>query len=337
MAGKGDKFTDIVYDYCKLHEYMPSRTLAKLIAQHIPELYAGRDELSRIESIRYRVRLRRNTVGKKARRQQGLRAEKKSMGYIPPSLHSIKKDYEVQQTGQILMVGDIHAPFHDVNAIRTMLDYCVDEYEIKAVIYVGDTMDCPSVSKFSQGPDTPSIQDEIPYVEDILDTFQEAFPKAKHIWKDGNHEMRLPRYLNRCASELASVIKAGAGDLVKVRERGMDYVGPLQLIRAGRLFVVHGNEVGINSVGVNPARSLYLKTRETALCFHLHNTSSHTDKTLKGSFPTCWSAGCLCDLQPDYAPHGNKFNHGFVVQELHESGQFELENMRILNGKVVRG
>ena len=325
-----DKITELVKQYCELMPSVPSRTLARVIFKDHPDTGS-------IDSLRSRIRSRRGTMGAKLRNSIRDIVESTATGYIPPAIHDKREPYVITQTGHILFVGDIHVPFHDKTAIELMLNYVTANYKIKAVCYMGDILDCIGISKFAKSARPPTMMDELEYAEDVMDTFQEAFPKAKHIWKDGNHEQRLPRYLYTNAPELHDIIDIGAGDLIGVQKRGMDYVGALQLIHAGKLTVVHGNEVGINSVGVNPARALYLKTRSTTMCFHLHNTSSHTDKDIHGRFPTCWSVGCMCDLSPDYAPYGNRFNLGFAVQELHKSGDFELENMRILNGKVVRG
>lgn len=328
-----DKYTEMVKQACLLHTDIPSRTLAKMLVDAAEK---RGENIGTVEHVRSRVRHHRGAVGKLHRRHSSC-IETDITGYIPPPLHAKKTPYILQQTGFVLLVGDIHAPFHETEPIRLMLDWCASNYKIAAVVFAGDTMDCPSVSKFSNMSTPPTLDEEIPFVEDILDTFKDAFPKAKHIWKDGNHEMRIPRYAHTNAPALAKHIKeCGAGDLMDVRKRGMDYVGCQQLIQAGKLTILHGHEVSINSVGVNPARSLYLKTHDTAVCFHLHNTSSHTDKTLRGKFPTCWSVGCLCDLQPDYRPYGNRYNWGFAVVELHKSGDFELQNFRVLNGKVVR-
>jgi hypothetical protein len=50
---------------------------------------------------------------------------------------------------------------------------------------------------------------------------------------------------------------------------------------------------------------------------------------------TCWSIGCLCGLHPEYAPL-NKWVHGFaIVHGESEDGYFEVENKRIVEGRIV--
>jgi hypothetical protein len=49
----------------------------------------------------------------------------------------------------------------------------------------------------------------------------------------------------------------------------------------------------------------------------------------------CWSTGCLADLRPEYA-RLNKYNWGFAAVDVHADGSFDVQNMRITKGGVVR-
>jgi hypothetical protein len=49
----------------------------------------------------------------------------------------------------------------------------------------------------------------------------------------------------------------------------------------------------------------------------------------------CWSTGCLCDLRPEYAKF-NKWNWGFAVATVHERGQFDVNNYRVMSDGSVR-
>ena len=326
-----DKYTEIVSQYCELMPSVPSRSLARLILKEHPDMSGGD-----IDKIRSRVRIARGKHGARMRGTARKIVESNIDGYLPPPMHSKREPYVLTQTGHILHIGDIHVPFHEPAAIRLMLQYVTDHYDIKALAINGDFWDCLSISKFGKDKRPPTMQEEKDYAEDVLETLEDAFPKAKKILKLGNHEARLARYLYTNVPDMYEMINESVADLFGCVQRGWDVVGDKQLIKAGKLWVCHGGEVGINSVGVNPARSLYLKTKATALCFHLHSPSSHVEKTLDGRYPQCWSAGCLCDLQPDYCPHSNRHMHGFAIQHIEKDGNFCLENMKILHDRVVR-
>ena len=66
---------------------------------------------------------------------------------------------------------------------------------------------------------------------------------------------------------------------------------------------------------------------------HRHQTSEHAFKTADNKHIHCWSLGCLCDMQPEYAVL-NKWNHGFATIELYGK-QFAVVNKRIIEGVVL--
>lgn len=59
----------------------------------------------------------------------------------------------------------------------------------------------------------------------------------------------------------------------------------------------------------------------------------HTETSVAGKLIACWSTGCLCGLHPAYA-RVNKWTHSAAWLSL-EHGQFNVELIRILNGKVL--
>jgi hypothetical protein len=56
-------------------------------------------------------------------------------------------------------------------------------------------------------------------------------------------------------------------------------------------------------------------------------------RPLDGSVFAGWSMGCLCDLNPHYAPR-NHWNHGVVTVDLDKTGEFTVSNRIIINGRV---
>jgi len=84
---------------------------------------------------------------------------------------------------------------------------------------------------------------------------------------------------------------------------------------------------------VNPARGLFMRTKQSALMGHVHRVSEHTEKAHDGKLIGCWSTGCLCELQPDYSPYNN-FGHGFAHVILEKDGTFTVLKKKIINGKV---
>jgi hypothetical protein len=115
---------------------------------------------------------------------------------------------------------------------------------------------------------------------------------------------------------------------------GAEFIDNKRIIKAGKLNIIHGHEFGKTSSGVNPARSFYLKAKESVLAGHLHQVSEHTEPNLSGIITTAWSTGCLCELHPEYAPI-NKWSHGFAHVKVNKDKTFNVRNLKILNGNVI--
>ncbi len=174
-------------------------------------------------------------------------------------------------------------------------------------------------------------------VEESLSWLRSAFPKARIIYKKGNHEERLEKYLWLKAPELWGLPQLMMDQILHLEKYGVELIGDQRIIMCGKLPVLHGHEFrsGI-SAPVNPARGLYLRLAHTALIGHLHRSSTHAEPDLFGSETVCWSQGCLCDVHPPYSRVGNKWNVGFATVDVFKDGKFDLRNFKIAKGGEVR-
>ena len=164
---------------------------------------------------------------------------------------------------------------------------------------------------------------------------RKAFPKAQILYKIGNHEDRMERFLVKNAPVFLGVPDFEVAELLKFRDMGIELVKSLQLVRFGKLPVYHGHELpqGISSP-VNPARGLWMRVQETCVAGHWHRVSEHTEKTgISDKISSCWSLGCLCDMKPDYASV-NRWSAGFATVETDKGGEFEFHNKKIIQGRV---
>jgi len=117
-------------------------------------------------------------------------------------------------------------------------------------------------------------------------------------------------------------------------ELNITFIPDKQIIHAGKLTILHGHELGASVFSpVNIARGLFLRAKDSALCGHHHQASEHTEPNINGKITTCWSVACLCELHPDYMPI-NKHHHGFAHVRVLDTGEFEVSNYRIVNGKI---
>jgi hypothetical protein len=175
---------------------------------------------------------------------------------------------------------------------------------------------------------------ELQMGRDFLKMLKEMF-NCPIYYKIGNHEKRYEDYLMIKAPELLGIDDFKLEQLLRFREFGVTLVKDKQMAMAGKLPILHGHEwYGGFAPPVNPARGLFMKAKESALVGHHHRTSEHTEKTLGGHVITTWSTGCLCGLEPEYAPY-NGYNSGFAFVEVAKNGHYNVKNIRIIDGNIV--
>jgi hypothetical protein len=242
----------------------------------------------------------------------------------------------VDRDTRALVLGDIHLPYHNTPALTASLREG-QRKESGIILLNGDTLDFHRLSRFQKDPRARSAKAEIAAANQLLDCIDDLFPHARKIWKDGNHDERYDHYLAAHAEEIFDLVKEHASlpKLLELESRGWEYVSEKRPIMLGKLPVIHGHEYPTAMLGpVNAARGLFLRAKGIALTNHYHQTSEHSEPTIKDDLITCWSLGCLCDLHPMYARF-NKWNHGAATIELARGGDFRVHNFRIRAGKLM--
>ena len=232
-----------------------------------------------------------------------------------------------------LIMSDLHIPYHDIRAISEIINYGIAK-GIKAILLNGDIMDCYMLSKFQPDPRMRKFSEELSATREFIDQLQK-WTGAKIFFKAGNHEERLEKILVVKAPELLDIPDFELDILLRFGEKKVDYVKDKRLVYIGNLPILHGHEIGMRSVIVNPARSLFLKTKRTSMCSHLHLPSMHSGKTVDDKIITTWSTGHLGDPHPRYAPF-NEWVHGGARVEVDDTGDFEVINLRMINNKLHR-
>jgi len=324
LKGKDQIITDAVRRF----HHLPAKT----IARHVLAVYGDLLE-NDIEKIRSRIR---GKLGKQGDVKRGNATDKSLFRGAPVAMpktwREVRTSYHLPQ-GLWLVLSDIHVPYHEPVPIEAAVQHGQAE-KVDGIFINGDLQDCAAVSYWPSKK--RDFNGEIEAVIDFFDWLRGQFPKAKIVYKPGNHEYRLPRYYMSKAPELIETPYMAMESVLGFEERGIEFLDYFQLVYAGKLPIIHGHEVHNISRTVSPARGLFLRTKTFSACSHCHSTSSHTPKTIEGKLLSTWSFGCLCDLQPEYNPFGNDWNWGFAVINIEKDGNFEVENKKILqSGKVV--
>ena len=236
-------------------------------------------------------------------------------------------------SNRIAILPDLHVPYHSVEALTCALRWC-KEHDINT-FFLSEWLDCHSLSRWVRDPRKRRFTEEREILWHILDIVQNEFPNAVFYYRSGNHEARYEDYMKTHAPELFDVSDFEFDVLMKFGERGIHYIGDKIRVQMGKLFSLHGHEFARAMIGpVNPARGLFLRTKQSAICEHHHQTSEHSEPMLNGDVITCWSIGCLSELNPEYMPL-NKWNHGFARVLVNPDDTFKVTNLRIFEGKML--
>lgn len=254
---------------------------------------------------------------------------------VPPAVPSRHTTAQLpDDVKRYVVLSDIHVPFHDRKAVKVAIAKA-KAMECDGVLLLGDIADCYSMSHFLRDPRLRKPSKEVQAIRMLLGAIKDELNPKRFIWKAGNHEDRLITYMIQHAPDFFDMAPELCSwrTIIGLEQMGIDYMDSHEFLRHGRLNIVHGHEWRGGLISpVNPARGAYLKTHECTLLGHAHQTSGHTESTMRGAAVSCWSIGCLCDLHPEYSKV-NKWNHGFAV--LHTGRDWHIDNFKVIGSDVL--
>jgi len=328
--------TSIARDYRTKYPDMPTKKLARIMYSENNLLFTN-EETAR-SALRY-IEGKNGTGHRLVKAVTGsefFKAEDRPRNpyNLPASDETAFEPFIFKGHKKVLILSDIHVPYHSIDAITAALHYA-KKSKPDALLLNGDTIDCHRLSRFIKDPKKRNFKLELDTFKALFDIFEKEL-KCKIYFKIGNHEERYEHFLYEKASELVGIEEFEFENIIKARARGIEIIGDKRPMKLNNLWGIHGHEyVGGISAPVNPARGLFLKAKVSTFQGHNHQTSEHTEPTLTGKMVTTWSLGCLSELHPAYMPL-NKWNHGFAEVDLDPNGEdFEFNNKRIFKGKIV--
>ena len=306
-----------------------SHQIARMAYKDSPELFSG------VDNARSMVRYARGAMGKGHKHKATHEPTKHTPAGMPKSIPTFKdwKPYEITGPAKVLVLSDIHVPFHDERAVGAAIEWGKKE-GCNRVLLNGDLADNHSISRWETDPRERDFAEEIRLTTQMLKHIRDTFPKAEIVWKRGNHEERYESYLRQKAAELLGVDAFQFEAIYGTKELGVVVVGECRPVHVGKLPVIHGHEYKFAiSNPVNPARGLFLRAKESALCGHHHLMSTHREKSLSEHEHTTYSTGCLCQMRYKYAPINNH-TQGFATIEIDKEGAWRVDNLKVIKGKV---
>lgn len=326
----------VVLEYLQNFPSTSKRTLAEIIYKENRVLFVDEEDARGI--IRYYTGASGETKKKSTVAAKSLVEHKTHFSFdnpygLPPSEAKPFEPYIIPKANNnILFLSDIHLPYQDNKALSLALSYG-KEKNINTIYLNGDILDIYKGSFHEQDPKKRDLEYELQVGRDFLDTLKSHFPTAKIFYKEGNHEMRWERFLRVKAPIVLGMEEFRLPILLKLAEKGVTWIPNNQLVKAGKLNIIHGNEYN-GGGGINVARTLWLRAGDNVIAGDKHKTQTGLKTNIDKKIVGTWSVGCLCELNPDYLPF-NEWNLGFAHIEIFNSGEFAVHNKQIINGRIL--
>ncbi len=333
--GKVDIARGIVDKYTNLgekHKRGYSKAyIATVLFEENPDVYKDR------EDARYYVRYVTKSAGVSVRSRTGNVDELLSKRFalisnpteeLPnPEPYIIPKQYK-----NTLIIADLHSKFYDRSATEIAINYGVKK-GCDSVIIDGDFMDYYGFSKFDRSAITMNgFWDEREWGVDMLQLLQECFGRV--FLKKGNHDIRRELSHERLAVQFPDVLDlARYSEYLFFDDSNVEIIEDYRHIVYGKANIIHGHEYQ-GGGGIHVAYNRLNKTMDNTISAHSHTTQSDFRPDINGNLYGSWSIGCLCNLHPRYNPK-NRWTQGFARIEKDESGEFEMLNRMIYNGKTI--
>lgn len=234
-----------------------------------------------------------------------------------------------KQYKKALIINDVHSKFHDRRALEVAINFGVKQ-NCDICIINGDLFDFYQFSRFDKNNRIKyEFHSEREWVQDFLLMLQKTFGKV--IFKKGNHDIRREMYIQKIDLPEIEGLES-LSDYAFFDGSTVEIVEDYNIVEFGKLKLIHGHEYQ-GGGGIHVAYNRLNKAMDNLMSGHSHVTQSNMKKTITGKFYGSWTVGCLCSLGARYNPQNN-WNHGFAIVEKEESGEFIVDNRRILEGRV---
>lgn len=334
---KGQKrFTELAEVYLSNPQYklMSHSNIARQIFNDYPEitisLKTAQNAMSEIRKSIIVTRQKRNHVSNNFEFNTD---EMDCDINIPQSFYQDNPVFVIPDAvSKLLVVGDLHIPFHDVKAIKIAFRYAKDN-GCDGVLLNGDTMDFHFASRFMRDPKYRDAEKEMSIGRTFLESLRKFMPDSRIYYKIGNHDQRMSLRIIENTPEYYSLDELKIENLLKLGDFNIEKIDPLAIAEFGKLNLLHGHE--FHRYGIHVTYNNLLKSMDNIMFCHYHKTMEYIHTMLKGDVLGSWSVGCLCGLRPEYLPLNN-WNLGFaIVTRRGHNGSFEVSNKKIINGRIL--
>lgn len=328
----------IVLDYLeKYPQWMPSSTLASLIMKEQSNHFDNH------ENVRYLIRYYRGKTGAnkmvKGKNTQFVEDFKRtSSNFAQPETWVEEKVVYTLPIGikKMGFISDLQVPFHDPKAIDVCFKYLLEQ-KIDSLFINGDLVDFYQLSDFQKDPRVRKFDEEYEAIIQMLGFIRKTFKDIPIYYNlDANHEFRYERYMRSKAPELLGLNgKFNIEEILMLNTFNIIGIKNIDHVKFGKLPIIHGDTTFRRGSGVNPAKTLYDRVKQSAIASHVHQVQSYTTKNqFDEDVFTCWTTGHLMHPNVEYCKHVDNYSQGFAILEKDKEGFYQVHNKRIYKNKI---
>jgi len=234
--------------------------------------------------------------------------------------------------GRVLVIADVHIPYHDKLCVEAALDYGARR-KVNAIVLLGDVLDFYQISRFVKNPKNKSIGEEIKQTREFLTELRKRFPKAQIFYKEGNHEKRFNDYIYQNAAALSDLTEDLLISKLGLRELNIRYMS--EYFRIGKLWYLHGHEKPGGSYNPEYITNVMWKyIHDHFIVGHFHRNQEKIFKNISND--KFWTGAVGYMARPDGLEYAklNNWNQGFCEIEYGERGIFRASLKTVDNGEI---
>jgi predicted phosphodiesterase len=313
---------------------IPTRRLAAIIHKQNPTIFSSLEDAR--ATLRYIEGKRGGDERKFVANSRYFMKESRPTNpyHLPKSYSTERKTHQLPKScSEILLMSDIHLPYHCTKSLTAVFDYGLDaSNKINAIVLNGDVMDFHRISKHETDLRKRSVPQEFDAANKFLYTLRDKFPEIPIYWIKGNHDIRWEKYLQLYAPQIWDDNYFSLEERLGLKAKNITLIQDLTLVMAGNLLITHGHR--LIGGGLNPAKRAFQKAGQPVIMSHLHRRDYYKKRNaVKTKTDEAWVTGCLCELSPDYHIISDSEN-GFAHISVSTNGAYTVRNYEINNGTI---
>lgn len=237
-----------------------------------------------------------------------------------------------------IVINDIHIPNENKKAVNCVIQV-IKDLQPDGITLNGDIGDWSTFSRHNRfiapkqywnDTDFYNVSEhEYNALNNFLDRITKASQNSRVRFANGNHEVWVESFVSESPKTRKEIF--GISQRLKFKQREFEVYKYNSFMKLGKLRVTHGIYTGNNHA------KKHVEAMGTSILYgHLHDIQVYSKVTPEKVSHMGWCNGCLCNMNPDYLRNRpQNWNHGFAIVYVWPSGEFQVDLIRINEGKCV--